>query len=138
MPERTDIASGMQVLTADGELLGTVREPSSGGFLLNRLGPGRDGEETIPELWVERVDQHVHLNRTGAEAVAGWKSLQFKTSSGRYYPIPWNELRYDTGRGGYVVGHGRDRFDDAPSYEAGAEPRYDRDYDERVRGHHRR
>jgi hypothetical protein len=88
MPERTDISSGMQVLTADGELLGTVRGPSSGGFLLSRLGPGRDGEETIPELWVERVDEHVHLNRTGAEAVAGWKSLQFKTSAGDRPGVP--------------------------------------------------
>jgi hypothetical protein len=28
------------------------------------------------------VDEHVHLNRTGAEAIAGWKSLKFTTSSG--------------------------------------------------------
>lgn len=79
--EHRDIARGMQVLTSDGELLGTVDRPSGQGFMLRRMGSG-DREETIPEMWVHRVDEHVHLNRTGAEAVAGWKSLQFQTSSG--------------------------------------------------------
>jgi len=79
--EHRDFARGMQVLTSDGELLGTVDRPSNQGFMLRRIGAS-DREETIPEMWVHRVDEHVHLNRTGAEAVAGWKSLQFQTSSG--------------------------------------------------------
>ncbi len=79
--ENRDIARGMQVLTSDGELLGTVDRPASEGFMLRRISSA-DCEETIPEMWVHRVDEHVHLNRTGAEAVAGWKSLQFQTSSG--------------------------------------------------------
>jgi hypothetical protein len=79
--EHRDIARGMQVLTSDGEVLGTVDRPSTEGFMLRRMGSA-DREETIPEMWVHRVDDNVHLNRTGAEALAGWKSLQFKTSSG--------------------------------------------------------
>lgn len=79
--EHRDIARGMQVLTSDGELIGTVDRPSEQGFMLKRVS-ATDREETIPEMWVHRVDQHVHLNRTGAEAIAGWKSLQFETSTG--------------------------------------------------------
>ena len=79
--EHRDIPRGMQVLTSDGEVLGTVDRPSGQGFMLRRMG-SNDREETIPEMWIHRVDEHVHLNRTGAEAIAGWKSLQFETSSG--------------------------------------------------------
>lgn len=89
MPERTAISKGMQVVTADGELLGTVDGESRGGFMLRRLAGKADGRETtIPELWIDRVDDHVHLNRTGAEAVAGWKSLEFETSSGDRPGVP--------------------------------------------------
>jgi hypothetical protein len=79
--EHRDIARGMQVLTSDGEVLGTVDRPSNEGFMLRRMG-SQDREETIPDMWIHRIDDHVHLNRTGAEALAGWKSLQFQTSSG--------------------------------------------------------
>jgi hypothetical protein len=70
----------MQVLTSDGEYIGNVDDPGEDGFMLRRL-TGSDAER-VPTLWVHRVDQHVHLNRTGAEAIAGWKSLKFTTSSG--------------------------------------------------------
>jgi hypothetical protein len=80
--ENSRIAPGMQVLTSDGEYIGNVDNPSDDGFTLRRL-TGSDGEhERVPSLWVHRVDEHIHLNRTGAEAIAGWKSLKFQTSSG--------------------------------------------------------
>src|SRR5829696_1042596 len=88
MPERMAISKGMQVVTADGELLGTIDGESRGGFMLKRMGPAADGDHTIPDLWIDRVDDHVHLNRTGAEAVAGWKSLKFKTTSGDRPGVP--------------------------------------------------
>ena len=96
--EHREIARGMQVLTSDGELLGTVDRPSNEGFMLRRMGSG-DREETIPEMWVHRVDDHVHLNRTGAETVAGWKSLQFQTSSGEH-PGAVGETREEERSGG--------------------------------------
>jgi hypothetical protein len=96
MPERTAISKGMQVVTADGELLGTVDGESKGGFMLKRMGPTADRDETtIPDMWIARVDDHVHLNRTGAEAIAGWKSLKFKTSSGDRPGVP-EAMRHDT------------------------------------------
>lgn len=36
----------------------------------------------------------------------------------RYHPLPWNQLRYDTSLGGYVVGLDRRQLEGAPSYEA--------------------
>jgi hypothetical protein len=90
------INSGMQVLTSDGEVLGTVERASTDGFLLRRM-TGQDSEK-IPELWIHRVDDHVHLNRTGAEALAGWKSLQFQTSAGEKPGAPVEET--SAARGG--------------------------------------
>jgi hypothetical protein len=82
MAENRGIAQGMQVLTSDGELLGTVDAPASDGFMLRRMGPSNPTQEAIPDMWILRVDEQVHLNRTGAEALAGWKSRSFETSSG--------------------------------------------------------
>lgn len=36
---------------------------------------------------------------------------------GHYHPLPWNVLRYDSERGGYVVNIDRSKLEDAPSYE---------------------
>jgi hypothetical protein len=80
--DHSRIAPGMQVLTSDGEYIGNVGDPGDDGFTLRRLTGSEDGHEKVPTLWVHRVDEHVHLNRTGAEAIAGWKSLKFTTSSG--------------------------------------------------------
>jgi hypothetical protein len=81
MAER-DVAPGMQVLTTDGEVLGTVDRPADDGFLLRRMNAADGAAETVPSLWIHRIDEHVHLNRSGAEVITGWKSLKFTTSSG--------------------------------------------------------
>ena len=49
-----------------------------------------------------------------------------------YHPLPWNTLTYDTDKGGYVVSIARDRLQGGPSYKAGEDPAYDRDYDRRI------
>jgi len=91
MAERSMIAPGMQVVTSDGELLGTVGDRRDDGFLLRRMSGG--GEERIPDMWIHDVDTQVRLNRTGAEALAGWKSMQFQTSSGTRPGAPDEEKR---------------------------------------------
>ena len=98
MAENRAFAPGMQVLTSDGELLGTVERPASDGFMLRRMGASDPTQETIPDMWVHRVDEHVHLNRTGAEALAGWRSLRFKTSDGTSPGAP-ADAQADAGRG---------------------------------------
>lgn len=35
----------------------------------------------------------------------------------KYHPLPWNQLRYDTQLGGYVVDLNRERLEGAPSFE---------------------
>jgi hypothetical protein len=83
MADRTRIMPGMQVITSDGELLGTVDRPEDGGFMLRRMSDVAAGPQTVPDLWIHNVDHSVHLNRTGAEAIAGWKSMQFQATSQR-------------------------------------------------------
>lgn len=98
--EKRALAPGMQVLTSDGELLGTVEEPKSDGFMLRRMSGGDPAREPIPDMWVQRVDESVHLNRTGAEAVSGWKSLKFRTTQGDTPGLPEEErLRRDENAG---------------------------------------
>jgi len=36
----------------------------------------------------------------------------------QYHPLPWNQLTYDRGQGGYVVNLDRQRLEGAPAYSA--------------------
>ena len=36
----------------------------------------------------------------------------------RHHPLPWASLKYDTGKGGYVVNVDKGMLKDAPSYDA--------------------
>lgn len=85
---------------------------------------------TIKNFMVEKSTGQVEYAVLGSSGLFG--------AQGRFYPVPWQELRYDTARGGYVVDLDKDRLEGAPSFEEGTEPRYDPDYDERIRGHYRR
>src|ERR671914_2058373 len=45
-----------------------------------------------------------------------------------YHPLPWKVLTYDTSKGGYVVDIDKRKLEGAPTYRAGEEPAYTRDY----------
>jgi sporulation protein YlmC with PRC-barrel domain len=47
-------------------------------------------------------------------------------------PLPWSQLRYDTGRDGYVVDLDRSRLEGAPRYPRLAQPDYTDDYNRQV------
>jgi sporulation protein YlmC with PRC-barrel domain len=50
-----------------------------------------------------------------------------------YHPLPWRVLKYDVGKGGYVVDLDRRRLEGAPSYTASNQPDWsDRSYSHRV------
>lgn len=49
-----------------------------------------------------------------------------------HYPLPWDVLDYDPERGGYVVDLDKEKLRSGPSFRAGEEPEFDRDYDRRV------
>ena len=48
------------------------------------------------------------------------------------YPLPWNMLKYDTSKEGYVVPLDKDRLDKAPRYPSEQRPDYDDAYGRRV------
>lgn len=55
----------------------------------------------------------------------------------RFYPLPWEKLRYDTERGGYVVDIDRSMLEGAPSYAEDEVVSWDdRAWGERVAGHY--
>lgn len=53
-----------------------------------------------------------------------------------YHPIPWDQLTYDTGVGGYVVNLSREQLEGAPRYGRDDEPTFDRDYGRQVYGYY--
>jgi sporulation protein YlmC with PRC-barrel domain len=48
------------------------------------------------------------------------------------YPIPWNVLRYDTDKEGYVIPLDTGKFANAPRYQEAAVPVYDTDFGRRI------
>jgi sporulation protein YlmC with PRC-barrel domain len=48
------------------------------------------------------------------------------------YPIPWNMLKYDTDKDGYIVPLDKDRLKNAPKYQYEDVPAYDPAYGKRV------
>jgi sporulation protein YlmC with PRC-barrel domain len=48
------------------------------------------------------------------------------------YPIPWNVLRYDTAKDGYVVPLDKNNLENAPRYQLDDMPNYDSAYGTRV------
>jgi sporulation protein YlmC with PRC-barrel domain len=52
------------------------------------------------------------------------------------YPIPWNVLKYDQIKDGYVVPLDKARIDKAPKYSDQTTPTYDRAYSDRVNNYY--
>ncbi|SFB73879.1 PRC-barrel domain-containing protein [Polaromonas sp. OV174] len=48
------------------------------------------------------------------------------------YPLPWETLKYDTSKGGYVVSLVKDQLENAPRYERDTAPEYTDEYGRRV------
>lgn len=53
-----------------------------------------------------------------------------------YSPLPWDQLAYDTHKGGYVVDLTKEVLQGGPRYKAGDEPAFDRDYGREVYGYY--
>ena len=52
------------------------------------------------------------------------------------YPLPWNMLKYDTTKEGYVVPLDKAKLEGAPRYAEDAMPEYDQDYGRKVYGYY--
>lgn len=53
-----------------------------------------------------------------------------------YHPLPWDQLTYDTSKGGYVVNLTREQLEGGPRYSSGNEPTFDQDYGRQVYGYY--
>lgn len=83
---------------------------------------GRDGER-LGDIYNFMVDK-----RSGRVEYAVMSYGGFLGMGMRYYPLPWDMLRYDTQQGGYRVRLTERDLESAPSFDRNSEPRYDRDY----------
>lgn len=52
------------------------------------------------------------------------------------YPLPWNMLKYDTEKDGYVVPLDKERLEQAPRYAEDDMPLYTTDYSRKVDGYY--
>jgi hypothetical protein len=65
------IREHMEVLAADGVHVGVVDRMEASEIKLTKTDPIAEGaHHFIPVDWVERVDDHVHLNKDSTEVLA--------------------------------------------------------------------
>ena len=70
----------------------------------------------IEEIMIDKISGRVGY------AVLNYGS--FLGMGGKLFALPWDILKYDTGRNAYVVGIPEDRLKNAPSFDAGTEPNW--------------
>jgi hypothetical protein len=75
MAGRTDIREHMDVIGSCGTRLGSVDRVEGSSIKLAKNDPKAGGQHHwIPMDWVERVDEHVHLNKGCDDAMRDWKT----------------------------------------------------------------
>jgi sporulation protein YlmC with PRC-barrel domain len=79
----------------------------------------------IDDIMIDKVSGRV------AYAILQYGS--FLGMGGKRFALPWDLLKYDTGRSAYLVDIPEDRLKDAPNFDEGSEPTWgDRDYNRQV------
>jgi hypothetical protein len=68
------ITEHMDVISKDFKVVGKVDRMDGADVikLTKTSSPTGSVHHFIPTSWIDRVDQHVHLNKTGEEIVAHW------------------------------------------------------------------
>ncbi len=79
----------------------------SGTSVYNRTG---DKLGSIHDVMLEKVSGRAQY---AILSIGGFLGMGEK-----YHPLPWNQLTYDTQKGGYRVGLDKDRLQGAPAYGA--------------------
>jgi hypothetical protein len=75
MIHQSDIKEHMEVVGSDGKHVGTVDHLAKSGLVKLTKSDAPDGKHHLfPVSWVERVDQHVHLNKSSQEAKQQWQT----------------------------------------------------------------
>ena len=66
------IAEHMPVFSSDGEHLGTVDKVEGETIKLTKMDQPNGQHHSIPVSWVQQVDDHVHLARSGGQVRQAW------------------------------------------------------------------
>jgi sporulation protein YlmC with PRC-barrel domain len=82
------------------------------------------------------VDELVIDKRSGQVRYAVLEFGGFLGMGTDRYPLPWNMLKYDTSKDGYVVPLDKAKLVDAPRYAQDDMPEYTTDYGKRVNGYY--
>lgn len=71
----TQIREHMEVISSDKKRVGQVDrlEGTDKIKLTRRSSPGEEHHHFIPVAWIERIDLHVHLNKSGQEVTTHWE-----------------------------------------------------------------
>jgi sporulation protein YlmC with PRC-barrel domain len=77
------------------------------------------------------IDKHSGQVRYAVLEFGGFLGM-----GGERYPIPWNMLKYETNRGGYVVPLDKAKLENAPKYRDESAPIYDTEYSRRVNSYY--
>ena len=108
------------------DILASVKDPSdtSGNLIAAQKVTGtnvynRAGEKlgSIEDIMLDK--------RSGQTCYAILNFGGFLGMGGRYHPLPWEKLTYDTRQGGFVVDIDKRVLENAPSYGAGETARWD-------------
>ena len=78
------------------------------------------------------IDDLVIDKRSGQVRYAALEFGGFLGMGTDRYPLPWNMLKYDTAKEGYVVPLDKDKLEKAPRYAETVVPEYTADYGKRV------
>jgi hypothetical protein len=75
MADAAQIKEHMEVLASDGQHVGTVDHLEGVDRIkLTRQDPSAGGKHHyIPVSWIDRVDAHVHLDRSSQDVTAQWE-----------------------------------------------------------------
>jgi hypothetical protein len=78
MADTAAIKEHMDVISSDKKTVGKVDhlEGSDGIKLTRQSSPDGQHHHFIPLSWVDHVDQHVHLNKSGADVTSHWEHGQ--------------------------------------------------------------
>jgi hypothetical protein len=74
MSEASQVQEHMDVISSDLKTVGKVDHLDADKIKLTKQSsPNGEHHHFIPVSWIDHVDQHVHLNKTGADVTAHWE-----------------------------------------------------------------
>lgn len=84
MPDTSQIKEHMDVISSDRKMVGSVDHLDGPDRikLTKQSSPDGQHHHFIPLSWIDRVDQRVHLNKSGADVTAHWQNDQRETFHG--------------------------------------------------------